>query len=77
MMFTPKLIPVKVDSPCKDCEQRHRNCWSECESYKQFKKDREREYEKMRSAYLPEQQFDSYIISNYRARKERKRRRRK
>lgn len=28
-----------VKFPCKDCPDRHPACWSECERYKQAKKD--------------------------------------
>lgn len=31
-----KCLPQYVKSPCKNCEESHRACWSECEKYKQF-----------------------------------------
>lgn len=41
-----------MKSPCKDCENRHEACWSNCEKYKEWrsvfdanKKDREKQYE--------------------------------
>lgn len=24
-------------NPCKNCDRRHQNCWSECEDYKAWK----------------------------------------
>lgn len=36
-----KAWSLKISSPCKDCEKRHRACWSECEAYQEYlvKKD--------------------------------------
>lgn len=27
--------------PCQNCEDRHRNCWSECDRYKAYKDEHE------------------------------------
>ena len=35
---------MKPTAPCKDCEDRHSGCHSECEKYKAFK---EEQYDKL------------------------------
>lgn len=37
--------------PCKDCTKRHFKCHSECDGYKQFKKDRE-EFLKVKEKFM-------------------------
>ena len=34
-------------SPCKACENRHPNCHSECDNYKSWKADKDKERETM------------------------------
>lgn len=28
---------IQLSPPCKNCEERHKLCWSECEKYKEWK----------------------------------------
>jgi len=40
-----------MGGPCKDCQNRHMGCHSECEAYNQFVKDNEK-VKQARSDYL-------------------------
>ena len=31
-----KAFRLKINSPCKDCEKRHRACWDSCADYKDY-----------------------------------------
>ena len=43
-------MSVKIDSPCKDCPERHEGCHGKCDGYKAYKvaKEQEREDERKR-----------------------------
>lgn len=30
---------TNAHAPCKDCPNRHKACWGDCEAYKQYKRD--------------------------------------
>lgn len=36
-----KNIKLKVNSPCKDCEERHTACWDTCAAYQQYCKEKD------------------------------------
>lgn len=41
-----------MQSPCKDCEDRHRNCHSDCNEYKAYQAENLRRNEKIRREKL-------------------------
>lgn len=49
---TPRMTMPPADAPCKNCENRHKNCHSECEGYKAFKEKRIAIRHKIREEYL-------------------------
>lgn len=40
------------DSPCKDCPDRHFGCHSECDSYSEFRKERDLAIKKRLEEYV-------------------------
>lgn len=39
-----------MDSPCKDCENRHHNCHSQCEDYKAYRDKIDKAFAEKRAA---------------------------
>ncbi len=56
-----------ISSPCKDCEERHTLCWSECERYKAMKN----EYEALKAYRRDGVDVRHFLIQNARKTKKR------
>lgn len=49
-----------INSPCKNCEERHLRCWSECGKYKEWNDvhvDEMRQYRTKRSAMMNDERY--------------------
>ena len=59
-MNSTRMTMPPPKAPCKDCEDRHRNCHGECEKYKVFKFDRIITKQKIRKAYMVQSMIEEY-----------------
>lgn len=50
-------------NPCKDCEERHLRCHSDCERYKAYREEWERITAEIRKAKKAEVLTESYVIT--------------
>lgn len=46
-----------LQAPCKDCSDRHQNCWSECEKYRTFRALMDAVSEKKQKHHAEEDDF--------------------
>lgn len=50
-----------VQSPCLNCNRRHIGCYSDCEQYIKFRKDKDTENSLIRSKKKKISQIDEYV----------------
>ena len=64
---------MKPTAPCKDCEDRHSGCHSECEKYKAFKEESLQYNLELGKIYGANVYFDNKAAQNASRRKHRRR----
>lgn len=53
-----------MKTPCKDCAERHKGCWGDCEKYKAFDAENVRRREKAQQEQIANQYMADHIIDN-------------
>ena len=55
--FRPDYHAYGLAAPCKDCEDRHEGCHTECDKYKEYKAELDKRKEEARSRTCREARY--------------------
>ena len=61
-----------MKTPCKDCAERHKGCWGDCEKYKAFDAENVRRREKAQQEQIANQYITDQIKDNVEKREKKK-----
>ena len=60
---------MRVQSPCKECKERHMACHDKCEKFIKYREDKDEHFNKVFEAKKNDKIMDSYYVKLFSKRK--------